>query len=129
MTARLAVLVVLALAILPACSGPLRLLTGGGPNVAANVQAGRTNSQTLGQTANTDQRITAPAAQRVEQTAGATGVRAEQVERVVVNQTSPWMVALLLAAWALPTPAQMAARLAAWIAAAWAWPRRRKKGG
>ena len=30
--------------------GALSLLTGGGPNVAANVQAGKTNSQTVGQT-------------------------------------------------------------------------------
>jgi hypothetical protein len=35
------------------CSkGPLSLLTGGGPNVAANVQAGKTNTQTIGQTNN-----------------------------------------------------------------------------
>ena len=31
---------------------PLNLLTGGGPNVAANVQVGKTNTQTIGQTNN-----------------------------------------------------------------------------
>ena len=33
---------------------PLNLLTGGGPNVAANVQAGETNTQTIGTTEVTD---------------------------------------------------------------------------
>ncbi len=31
--------------LLAGCGGPLSLLTGGGPNVAANVQAGQTNLQ------------------------------------------------------------------------------------
>lgn len=40
---------------LAGCSGsPLSLLTGGGPNIAANVQAGKTNTQTLGTTQNTE---------------------------------------------------------------------------
>jgi len=33
-------------------TGALKFLTGGGPNVAANVQAGKTNTQTIGQTKN-----------------------------------------------------------------------------
>lgn len=33
------------LLLLAGCGGPLSLLTGGGPNVAANVQAGQTNRQ------------------------------------------------------------------------------------
>jgi hypothetical protein len=33
--------------ILAGCGGPLSLLTGGGPNVAANVQAGAENRQAL----------------------------------------------------------------------------------
>lgn len=38
--------------------GPLSLLTGGGPNVAANVQAGKTNSQTVGTTNNVNPTVT-----------------------------------------------------------------------
>jgi len=46
-------LVLLALTSTVSCSNPaLKLLTGGGPNVAANVQAGKTNSQTVGVTRN-----------------------------------------------------------------------------
>lgn len=53
------------------CSGPagavLGALGGGGPNVAANVQAGRTNTQTVGVTQNTDQRIVRPQARTITQ--------------------------------------------------------------
>ena len=52
---RLSLLLLLLLACISTvgCSkGPLSLLTGGGPNVAANVQAGKTNTQTIGQTNN-----------------------------------------------------------------------------
>jgi hypothetical protein len=41
---------VLVLLLAGCSSGPLSLLTGGGPNVAANVQAGKTNTQTVGVT-------------------------------------------------------------------------------
>lgn len=108
---------------LPGCgASPLSLLTGGGPNVAANVQAGRTNSQSIGQTIIADQRMTAPQARRVEQSAGETGVRADRVERVTVNQASPWLIIVALIGWILPSPGQMGQWLGGQLL-----PARRKK--
>jgi len=92
-------------------ANPLSLLTGGGPNVAANVQAGRTNAQTVGQTAITDQRVSAEQTGPVEQSTGGTAVRTERVERVDVqvrNDTPPWIVILLVVGWLLPSPGEMA---------------------
>ena len=43
-----------------------RLLTGGGPNVAANVQAGKTNSQTVGVTKNVAPTVSLKPHSRVE---------------------------------------------------------------
>jgi len=74
---------------LAACGGPLSLLTGGGPNVAANVQAGKTNSQTIGQTTNTSQKLVRPNARTIEQSTGPTRVRTERVETIVVNEKVP----------------------------------------
>lgn len=88
-----ALLLILALA---GCgANPLSLLTGGGPNVAANVQAGKTNSQTIGQTNLIEQSV--KAAERVEQSTGETRVRTERVETIVVNERSPWWVWVMMA--------------------------------
>ncbi|CUH68710.1 hypothetical protein TG4357_03751 [Thalassovita gelatinovora] len=76
-------------------SSAVKLLTGGGPNVAANGQAGRTNVQAIGQTAVTDQKIVRPQARSIEQSSGDTRVKAEQVQTVVVNEAKdgapPWV--------------------------------------
>jgi hypothetical protein len=61
-------------------------LGGGGPNIAANVQAGRTNAQTLGQATIADQRIIRPQARTIEQSTGETGLRTEKVESLIVHQ-------------------------------------------
>lgn len=71
-------------------ASPLNLLTGGGPNVAANVQAGKTNSQTLGQTKNVEQSV--KQAETVRQSSEDNQVRADEVHTVVVNQTPIWLV-------------------------------------
>ncbi|WP_420584890.1 bacteriophage spanin2 family protein [Ruegeria sp.] len=77
---------------LSSCSAgqALNLLTGGGPNVAANVQAGKTNSQTIGTTHNTDQKIVRPQARTIRQHNDTNSVQADAVEQVVVNQGAPW---------------------------------------
>lgn len=96
---------------LSACGGsPLSLLTGGGPNVAANVQAGQTNQQTLGQSEVANQRIVRPEARTIEQSTGDTRLRAERVEHVVVNEVDWRYVALiaLLAGFLIPSPSEMA---------------------
>lgn len=80
--------------LLASCTGggALRLLTGGGPNVAANVQAGKTNVQSIGGTSVSDQKLVRPQARTIEQSAGETGVRAEAVQSVTVhNEAPPWV--------------------------------------
>lgn len=106
--------ILLLVALLSACGGPLSLLTGGGPNVAANTQAGQTNTQTLGTTELTDQRVEGPVYGDMEQSTGSTSVRSERVEKVYVRNTDPWVIAilLLLAGFVIPSPQE----IARWIA-------------
>lgn len=93
MKALLCILLALTLA---GCGGaPLSLLTGGGPNVAANVQAGKTNSQTVGLNKNNDLKITRPQARTIEQSTGNTSVRTERVDTLQVTNVDWWVVALL----------------------------------
>jgi hypothetical protein len=90
---------------------------GSGPNVAANVQAGRTNAQTVGQATFSDQRIEGTQARSIEQSAGDTRVRSESVETVIVQEDVPaWVWLLALLGWVLPTPQQMGAALFSMIA-------------
>jgi hypothetical protein len=84
------------------------LLTGGGPNVAANVQAGKTNAQTIGTTTQVDQRLVRPTARTIEQSAGETSVRTERVETIrVQREAPPWIWFLMIAGWLLPSPGEI----------------------
>jgi len=82
-------------------------LAGGGPNVAANVQAGKNNAQTIGQTRFIEQKLVRPQARTIEQSSGDTQVRADSVRRVVVNEAPPWLVIVALIGWLVPTPPAM----------------------
>jgi hypothetical protein len=97
--------------VLAACGTAVGKLAGamsGGPNVAANVQAGRTNAQTVGAADFTDQRVSRSQARSIEQSAGRTGVRSESVQTVVLNESpKPWLLLLGLLGWLLPTPTQI----------------------
>lgn len=99
-----------------ASCGKLPLPGLGGPNVAANVQAGQTNSQTVG----TTQNLVRPQARSVYQTADQNRVRAEAVETVVVNEgIKPWHV-LAFIAWTwfwyeMPAPRH----IRKWISERW----------
>lgn len=110
------------LILLPGCTAmsAAKLLTGGGPNVAANVQAGKTNSQTIGQTQVTEQKLVRPQARSIEQSTGSTKVRSERVEAVTVNEKDSLWLVLLLALFAATTAAALV----------WGWlspsPRERK---
>ncbi len=96
--------------------GQLADLAGGGTNVAANVQAGRTNAQTLGNAEFSDQRIVRPQARTIEQSAGRTGVRSESIETLIVREDPPaWLLLLALVGWLAPTPRQIC--LSAWSGA------------
>ncbi|QBR35419.1 hypothetical protein ETW23_03950 [Leisingera sp. NJS201] len=94
------------LALLGACSGPVGLAgkavgaaLGGGPQVAANVQAGKANAQVLGRSQINEQKLLRPRARTIEQSAGETAVRAEAVQSVTVRNGVPsWILLLALGA-------------------------------
>jgi hypothetical protein len=86
---------------LSACGGPLSLLTGGGPNVASNIQAGKENTQQ----AVVSQTKTEAGRDVVQQTSP---VIAEQIEEVNIQQTPIWMIILLILGWLLPSPNEIA---------------------
>ena len=94
---------------LAACGplNPVSLLTGGGPNVAANVQAGETNTQTIGTTAIQEQSIVRPQARDITQTADENKIRTEKVDNLTINETPIWMIVLLVLGWLLPSPSEM----------------------
>jgi hypothetical protein len=82
-------------------ASPLSLLTGGGPNVAANVQAGKENTQqAVGQQTRTD------AGRDVIQQSSP--VIADQIKEVNIQQTPIWMIVLLVLGWLLPSPNEIA---------------------
>ena len=93
---------------LTACSGsPLSLLTGGGPNVAANTQLGQENNQTLGVSNNTST--------TVKDVEGPVQVSNDKNEvkvdsgSVTVNKTEvdPLLILLLILGWVLPSPQEL----------------------
>jgi len=95
-------------------ASPLNLLTGGGPNVAANVQAGQTNSQTVGTTNNVSQKLVRPVAREIRQSNDTSRVKSDRVETVTMNEglNHWWLIGILLWSlllWELPRPAQMGA--------------------
>jgi hypothetical protein len=78
---------------------------GGGPKIAANTQVGKTVSQTIGTTNNVEQRVEAPVISRdLVQSNDKTGVKAENVESIKINNTEPWVILLLVVGWLLPSP-------------------------
>ncbi|WP_146684183.1 bacteriophage spanin2 family protein [Thioclava sediminum] len=85
---------------------------GGGPNVAANGQAGRTNSQTVGASSTTEQHLNAAGAQNVQQSSDRSSVKADAVHEMTVNEMPAWVVLLaFLAGWEMPTRRQIADRI------------------
>lgn len=87
---------------LSACGGgPLSLLTGGGPNVAANVQAGKENTQQI--VAN--QTKSDVGRDLIQQSSP---IVAENIKEVTIQQTPLWMLVLLVLGWLLPSPNEIA---------------------
>ena len=84
---------------MPSCSKLPNLLSGG-TNVAANVQAGKTNTQTLGTTNNI-----APT------TSVRPNARVDNIDQsnktTVVNEIQPWVIILLILGWLLPSPQEI----------------------
>jgi len=103
---------------LSSCSGlPLGLLTGGGgTNAAANVQAGKTNNQTVGMSEQTSQEIKVETVQgTIQQSKDSNSVRTERVENLTINQIPVWVILLLLLGWLLPTPTQIVKEVMQWF--------------
>lgn len=108
-------------ALLSGCGGiggPLSLLTGGGPNIAANTQLGQTNNQTVGVT--NDNQVTKTIkdskVDKVDQSDKDGSVVAEKVETVVVvnDYTIPtWVLILIIlgAGFLIPSPKEIVRRL------------------
>jgi hypothetical protein len=91
------------------CKGPLSLLTGGGPNVAANTQVAKTATQTIGNsTATGDQKIENSSGHMVQIQEQQTKLTAENVGKVTINETPIWLIFMLVLGWLLPTPQQIA---------------------
>ena len=97
----LLLMVFLGMVILTGCSGgPLSLLTGGGPKIAANVQAGKTNTQTIGQTNNVSPTVSLRPHARVDSV--------DQSNDTTNNyDTPPWVLLLLIVGWLAPSPNEM----------------------
>ena len=98
-------LVLIGLISLAGCSGglnPLSLLSGGGPNVAANTQLGQENNQTLGTSETINKTFKVDKAEKVEvteldQSSGDTQVEAKEIDSVTVENGLPlWLLWLLI---------------------------------
>ena len=90
---------------------------GGGPNVAANVQAGQTNSQTVGTTSNSDQEVGVETLTGdLKQSNDTNKVNTDSVENININEIPPWVLILLVLGWLAPSPQEMGRGLLTLIA-------------
>ena len=104
---------------LSGCSQIPSFLMGGegGPNVAANVQAGKTNSQTVGTTNNSDQEVVVDTLTGdLKQSNDTNKVNTDSVENININEIPPWVLILLVLGWLAPTPQEMGRGLLTLIA-------------
>ena len=107
----LLLLLLLVLTSTVSCSKLPSLLTGG-TQVAANVQAGKTNTQTLGTTNNIAPTVSVRPNARVDtidQSKSTSKVNTEAVETIVVNEIPVWLVLLfgLLCGFLIPSPQEI----------------------
>lgn len=111
---RLILILLLSLLLISGCSkGPLSLLTGGGPDVAANVQAGKTNNQTVGTNETYAPSVSIRPKARVD--------TIDQSKETINNTyVSPIMLILLILGWLAPSPSEIARGIRS------LWPRKSK---
>lgn len=110
--------------VLAGCSGPLKLLTGGGPNVAASVPitSGETATNGVGVTTVTTEETRLEGhnvRQAVDKSTG-TKTRADRVEQIQTNHYGAPAWLILALALAVPSPL--------WAAVSWIRRRADKKG-
>lgn len=75
--------------------------------MAANTQLGKTNTQTLGTTSNTEQKISGVETEVIRQSADKNNQKFDEVETVVVNQAPFWLIVALVLGWLLPSPSEL----------------------
>jgi nitrate/TMAO reductase-like tetraheme cytochrome c subunit len=92
------------LLLLGACGGLPAFLSGGGAKVAANVQAGKTNTQTVGKSEHSSQKIVRPQAREIRQSADRNKVQADKVQTVVVQEVPAWLIIAFAVALFLDSP-------------------------
>ena len=98
------------LVMIAGCS-PIGLPLGGGPNVAANTQIGRENTQTVGQDSRFQPEVKTEASiETVEQSRNE--VKTGPVENLQVTNIPPWVILLLIIGWLLPSPGEMGRTIA-----------------
>lgn len=103
-------ILLLVVGLLSGCNSlnPLSFLSSGGTNVAANTQIGKTNTQTVGTTKNTEQKIVVETLTgEIEQSNDDNKVSTESVGNLTINEIPPWVILLLVLGWMLPTPQEM----------------------
>ena len=113
-------LTILLITLISSCSQiPSFLLGGGGgPNVAANVQAGKTNSQTVGTTNNSEQEVVVESLTGdLKQSNDTNKVSTDTVENININEIPPWVLILLVLGWLAPSPQEMGRGVIVLIAA------------
>lgn len=93
-------LAVVLLLLLTGC-GRVPLSFGGGPNVAANTQAGANNVQGV---QNDDRQIASRVTGEVRQERAERQVRADKIETVNTTNTPPWIIWALVVAVLLDSP-------------------------
>lgn len=92
-------LALLTVLILSGCLNPMSLLGGGGPNVAANVQAGAENNQTGVQVGDITKAETVYSGVAPSGSVGSLNIS---------NQDIPvWVILLLILGWVLPSPQEI----------------------
>jgi hypothetical protein len=85
--------------LLGGCLSPMSLLGGGGPNVAANVQAGAENNQTGAQVGDITKAETVYSGVAPSGSVGSLNIS---------NQDIPvWVILLLILGWVLPSPQEI----------------------
>jgi hypothetical protein len=65
---------------------------------------GKTNTQTLGKTLNSEQKLEFDSADRVFQSSDTSRIKSDSIQQVTVNETPVWMILLLILGWLLPSP-------------------------
>lgn len=84
------------------------------PVVVPNVQAGKTNTQTIGTTQIREQVLVRPQAREINQSADENKLRVERVETIVQNEgPNPWWIVALVLAILLDSPLHWPAQIMA----------------